>query len=158
MLLKNFDSCLYQGYFFFLGLIFLIRKKTSIRENTKVMGSTSPCLFSRIKLVHTEKLFIISSFFKYSVWLIENLHTLSSRDPAYAVCPLFIPTNFPHKKVTAANFKATTKHIDHDLMMVAVTWHKAKSLWSWKENGGKLFMRLHELSMEEQFLLYGLVE
>lgn len=42
--------------------------------------------------------------------------------------PLFIPTNFPHKKVTAANFKATTKHIDHDLMMVVVIWHKAKSL------------------------------
>lgn len=41
--------------------------------------------------------------------------------------PLFIPTNFPHKKVTAANFKATTKHIDHDLMMVVVIWHKAKS-------------------------------
>lgn len=38
--------------------------------------------------------------------------------------PLFIPTNFPHKKVTAAS----TEHIDHNLMMVVVIWHKAKSL------------------------------
>lgn len=104
MLLKNCDCCLYQGYWtlctFFLGLIFLIRKKTSVRENTKVMGPTSPCLCCRIKLVvHTEKLFIISFLFKYSVWLIENLvhDTLSSRDPAYAVCPLFIPTFYPNK-------------------------------------------------------------